>query len=414
MINTIIHDDGSYTIEEVLQYGPGLADRGRQYALSRPIGEKDWVITRGAGNLNMCGIPVNSVVLATLEQLKGDVQLTFNFAEKDCPEYRQYMREVEMLANQQLLKQKLQEKESRNETPAAVADEELEELWGRVYNYSYTSKSHIDADIEHTETRIRDMRYSVNDASELHFNLTTIDDGIQLLITYAFYKSLIRVPYEESAADNLPTIEEVRLNGEVTDVFDTLLHYIYENGFDKIISYGHGDYYVILRKKKPQYKAMSGVIPSPKNYKKDYAMFYIGIGGVGNPLYVRMTRKEYKHAYRTRSIECTLNLYHRDEFEKSKIDGSDLHEIGNDYMHSGTASIIDILHFAVAFPYLVSIIIGRYEQQERDVIIGYDTTLYSKVDGQIVPSHVIVEYHRSECINRIWNQLINNYRYYIY
>ncbi len=92
---------------------------------------------------------------------------------------------------------------------------------------------------------------------------------------------------------------------------------------------------------------------------------------------------------------------------QARVHGTDLHEIGNDYLHSSTAYFSDILHFAIAFPYLISIIIGRLQQEERDLIIGYDTVLYSKAHGELVPSHIKTEYVKSDRLNQIWYQLIH-------
>jgi len=368
--------------------------------------ETDWVLTYGEGNLRQCGLPINIVVLNTLSELIGrDAQLVFNFSQKDCPEYRQYMQEAERIASLNAIKMVVSGHE--NDLESLTKDPEFQALCQKAGIYctnAYTVRT-LDDWIDESKSYMNNLPCASDDGSALHFPLTDIDHAIRFLITYAFYKSLIRVPYEDSAADELPTIEAVMIDGDPTTIFDDLLHYIYDTAFDKTIADGNGEYYFILHKSKPKYKIHPGIIPSPKKIKDAYVHYFIGIGGVGNPLYVLMSRREYKAAYRTRSIECTLNLYRTEDFKQSRINGTDLHEIGNDYLYSGTAHITDVIYFAIAFPYLISIIIGRLQQDERDLVVGYDTVMYSKVNGELVPSHIKTEYATIERLNQIWFQL---------
>ena len=66
--------------------------------------------------------------------------------------------------------------------------------------------------------------YFVSEDSQLFFKINSLDDAINALVMYAFYKSLVLLPYGESATDDLPTLEGVTLNGDSITIFEEILH----------------------------------------------------------------------------------------------------------------------------------------------------------------------------------------------
>ena len=426
MLNYILQHDGVYAVEDICTSVLFNVEENGYHARERyPYlnnfphlrTEHDWLLTSGRGDLKNCHIPINKVVVNTLLQIKGDLRIIFNFSDRDCPDYITYTTQKSWVDKQARYQAQLDRiNEIRQKDPQSPMEstelkaeyDKLEELRKELYpdsgRYQYRTGA------EAAQGKLDAYRFFVAEDNGLYYKIDTLEDAMTVLIMYAFYKSLIRLPYDDSAVDEIPTIEGVTLNGEVTTVLDDILHYISDNMFDGIPKDSNGEYYIMIRKKKPLYKVRGGIIPSPKKLDSKYKTFYVGIGGPGNPICVGINREAYKCAYRTRSIDCVLNLYKRDELKMALQEGKDLNACGNDYIHSGTAYITDILHFAIAFPYVVSIIIGKLMQHERDVIIGYDVTFNTKRHGEIVPFKISTTYVTAASLNRIWRQLTNNYQ----
>lgn len=434
MRSYILRHDGSYTVETI---DPSVAWSKNRYQTKNQTyrqleerhhlkSEHDWVMAHGRGSLNMCAIPINSVVIDALQKISGDLRFVFNFADRDCPEYSAFMQKktwAEYQAAYQAQIDKINKIRadagypSPNDSKGTYEDpvpaeeyDKLEELRKATDTYD-GDPMYYRPDVS-AKRALDSAGYFVSEDSQLFFKIDSLDDAINALIMYAFYKALVLLPYGESATDDLPTLEEVTLNGEPITIFEEILHYVYESMFDKIPSENQGKYYILLNRKKQLYKVRGGIIPSPSKIGDKYKELYIGIGKYSNPLCVHMRKKEYKVAYSVRSIECILNFYQRDDFKAALQEGKDFHDCGNEYLESGTVDITDVLLFAAAFPYLVSIISGKLLQHERDVIIGYDTTFHIRgKDGTIDPQVISVNYITIEALNQIWGQLTGKSRY---
>lgn len=437
MRSCILRHDGSYAVEtinsSVVWSKNHYQTKNKTYRQLEEQhhlkSEHDWIMAHGRGSLWMCAIPINSVVINALQKMTGDLRFVFNFADRDCPEYFAFMQKKTWAENQAAYQAQLDkmnqirtsaDSSSQNGSQGAYEDPVPKEEYEKLHEIQKSINYYDDGEPDYYRPDVSAKReldtagYFVSEDSQLFFKINSLDDAINALVMYAFYKSLVLLPYGESATDDLPTLEGVTLNGDPVTIFEEILHYVYESMFDKIPSENQGKYYILMNRKKQLYKVRGGIIPAPSKIGDKYKELYIGIGKYSNPLCVCMSKKEYKHAYRTRSIECILNFYQKAEFKAAIQEGKELHDCGNEYLESGTVDITDVLLFAIAFPYLVSIISGKLLQHERDVIIGYDTTFHIRgKDGAIDPQVISVNYITIDALNQIWGQLTgkSHYRY---
>lgn len=227
--------------------------------------------------------------------------------------------------------------------------------------------------------------YKTNEPKEVDptnvvlINAKNDQQKISILSQYLIWKSLNYLPYADFAIDQFPTIDQVLVDGKVSDIFEKC-----EKEMQKIIStHLSNNQNTILVMKNDKYKFIS----SDDLFTKKVVHAYIQICWSGSqttsgPLFMRLPKRELKSYMNIDHIETTLQYYSKENTSEDPAMAS-----YDDYMSSSN-SIHGIIHLIAVASILVNCKLRELQLKDSEYALGAVIDLYTKKmnDGSINPN----------------------------
>ena len=165
-----------------------------------------------------------------------------------------------------------------------------------------------------------------------------VRDAIYAYIQYISYKLLDQIPYADSSADHMPTLETVLINDEPSNFFDEITNMINEHIEDvtSIEVYKNGNYKYMYDNNND-----SQIETKPKKLK----LIFIRLNSK-YPLFYVFKPDEYKLIKKLKTVELCLSWYNNDDYLTEYRQS-----VADDYIYSGS-ELHDVLTLDAVFGYI--------------------------------------------------------------